>query len=212
MSINGINKENLKTISNLADRPQISAQELKEAFDNNSNLIADFINVILIPEINKIASDIPKTEAALLLKADKTEIPIKISDLEDDTNPENRISCAMYADTANVADIAAVATRATMDENGNIFHEVYVAKTELPVKISDLEDDSERHGFNVNFAHWAGTADVADMAGIATRDSLGNIINETYATKSQLSDLEASIELALDEIIAIQNSLIGGDS
>lgn len=43
------------------------------------------------------------------------------------------------------------------------------------------------------------------VCGKANRDSLGNVINETYATKAEVGD----IETALDGIIAIQNTLLG---
>ena len=51
-------------------------------------------------------------------------------------------------------------------------------------------------------------AEYAFGADFADRDGAGNIIIDTYATKKEVGD----IETALDNIITIQNTLIGGDS
>ena len=43
------------------------------------------------------------------------------------------------------------------------------------------------------------------ICGKANRDKLGNVINEFYATKEEVGD----ISTALDNIIAIDNALMG---
>ena len=52
----------------------------------------------------------------------------------------------------------------------------------------------------------SGQKPVVAEAAIATGDGSGNIITSTYATKAEVGN----IETALDGIIAIQNTLIGG--
>lgn len=52
----------------------------------------------------------------------------------------------------------------------------------------------------------------AYVANSAYMDGLGNIIDQIYATKDELAYRLDDIETALDGIISIQNSLIGGDS
>lgn len=71
------------------------------------------------------------------------------------------------------------------------------AKTEnVPTKLSDLEDDA-----TVEHALVADNAAVADTS---WADGLGNSINETYATKSELGDVEE----ALNDSIALCDSYI----
>lgn len=50
MSISKFN-ENVNIITSLPDKPTISASELKIAFDKGVNLIKEYLNTILIPEL-----------------------------------------------------------------------------------------------------------------------------------------------------------------
>ena len=74
---------------------------------------------------------------------------------------------------------------------------------EVPTKISELVDDTAQRPITR-----AGNCYQADFSDIAAKDYKGNIIHETYSTKSEVGNIEA----ALDGIIAIQNQLIGGAS
>ena len=59
-----------------------------------------------------------------------------------------------------------------------------------------------------SFECWEVYESSASLANVAKYDDEGNYIPDTYATKKEVGD----IETALDNIIAIQNSLIGGGS
>ena len=67
-------------------------------------------------------------------------------------------------------------------------------KTELPKKISDLEDDTSSSGTQVKwakeslFSNHAKFADNTDEAMYAVYDSESNNISETYATKAELTE------------------------
>lgn len=102
---------------------------------------------------------------------------------------------------------------------------------EVPVKISDLIDDTGDllNPKPIAYANHSKTSEYADKAETANvseesrRDSRGNIIYETYATKTTVSEIEESlgedisgieksigdIKTALDGIISIQNQFMG---
>lgn len=50
--------DNVSYISNLDDKPSISADELKRLFDKGSETIKRFINEVLIPEVEKGTTEI----------------------------------------------------------------------------------------------------------------------------------------------------------
>lgn len=50
--------DNVSIISNLDDKPSISADELKRLFDKGSETIKNFINEVLIPEVEKGTTEI----------------------------------------------------------------------------------------------------------------------------------------------------------
>lgn len=52
--------ENLNKVSSLPDRPTLQSDELKAIFDEAGNSIKDYINEILIDEIEKLISDTAK--------------------------------------------------------------------------------------------------------------------------------------------------------
>ncbi len=113
-----------------------------------------------------------------------------------------------------VANEADMADRAKADEYGNNIEQTYATKKEVIEEAPiDGQDYVRRDGewissndpVNGVVVFRAITADEADMA---YADGSGNNIEQTYATKDEVGN----IETALDNIIAIQNSLIGGDS
>ncbi|MCI8654268.1 MAG: hypothetical protein HFJ48_00080 [Clostridia bacterium] len=50
-------EENLNIIQSLPNKPTLEADELKTKFDKGSNGIKDYINNILIPEIEKLVKE-----------------------------------------------------------------------------------------------------------------------------------------------------------
>ncbi len=50
--------DNVSNISNLDDKPAISADELKRLFDRGSETIKKYINEILIPELQKSTTEV----------------------------------------------------------------------------------------------------------------------------------------------------------
>jgi len=50
--------ENVSNVSNLADKPSISADELKRIFDKGNETIKKYINEVLIPEVEKGTTEI----------------------------------------------------------------------------------------------------------------------------------------------------------
>ena len=65
------------------------------------------------------------------------------------------------------------------------------------------QDHISSSGLNDDTSYWKETPIVVDAS---AKDGLGNFIVDTYATKKEIGD----IETALDNIIAIQNMLMGG--
>ena len=54
--------DNLNIIQNLSNQPTENAQELKSKFDTAGNIIKNFLNEVIIPEIEEIASDYLKNK------------------------------------------------------------------------------------------------------------------------------------------------------
>lgn len=86
MSVNEF-QQNVKVISALADKPALSALELKAKFDEAPQAIKDYINKILVPAINNgtvtIVNDLTsggttKAGSAEMLKKLNTEKQAKI--------------------------------------------------------------------------------------------------------------------------------------
>lgn len=50
--------DNVSNISNLDDKPSLSADDLKKIFDKGSETIKKYINEILIPEVEKGTTEI----------------------------------------------------------------------------------------------------------------------------------------------------------
>lgn len=90
-----------------------------------------------------------------------------------------------------------------------------VVNLETSLDKVDNTPDSEKR---VAYARDAGWAESALRAGSANNadsamfDWNGNNIIDTYATKAEVSTALGNISTALDSIIAIQNSYIGGTS
>lgn len=58
--------ENLNKVSSLPDRPTLQPDELKGVFDEAGNSIKDYINEILIEELEKLFSDASKENKTIL--------------------------------------------------------------------------------------------------------------------------------------------------
>ena len=81
-----------------------------------------------------------------------------------------------------------------------------VTKAQIGLDKVDNTPDAKK---KVAYANGAGYAAGADTAGW---DDMGNYIYDTYATKGEVSTALGDISTALDSIIALQNSYIGGAS
>lgn len=77
--------------------------------------------------------------------------------------------------------------------------------SKIPVKISELVDDTKSNP--INFAISADGARIAGYSDCADKDFYGNYIHLTYATKEEVGNIES----VLDEIITLQNNLMGGE-
>lgn len=79
----------------------------------------------------------------------------------------------------------------------------------------DNTPDAEKsvaYATDAGYAEHAQNADSAVSADSAMSDFDGNNIVDTYATKAELSTALGDISTTLDNIIALQNSYIGGTS
>lgn len=90
---------------------------------------------------------------------------------------------------------AAVAVK---DANGRVIDTTYATKTELSTKTSTLDDKITNIESGATKVGSASTADSATAATKATQDAKGNVIDTTYATKTQL-------KAATDDITKIKN-------
>lgn len=85
-------------------------------------------------------------------------------------------------------------------------------KTLTPkIDFSSHLQDLEEGRFVVRDAKYAEKAEFASEAQFAISDYNGNIIHETYATKSEVAEQLGDINTALDSIITAQELIIGGD-
>ena len=149
--------------------------------------------------------------------------PISVSKIANELNPategyvEEKIldlvqgrRVVRYADDAERALQAEFAVKAERDAKNQVIHETYTSKSEFNDHRQDLEEGRfvVRDAQNAEKAEFADKALWADNASIAYRDMFNNPIHETYATKGEVGD----INTALDSILAIQNTLIGGDA
>ena len=57
--------QNLNTIQSLADKPAISAKDLKAAFDDAANKIKTYINETLLPELNTALTDLEDEDSSV---------------------------------------------------------------------------------------------------------------------------------------------------
>lgn len=154
---------------------------------------------------------------------------------------DNIINGNTRVERANMAESATRSDKADADSLGNLFQDHYATKAEIGDRSTLYDSPNDdlvtaiNHAWN-NGESARGIAEnaqnSADSANIelgtlkngltsgvflvgnsqhadrADMDSQGNVINEHYATKAEIGN----IETALDNIIAIQNSLIGGGS
>lgn len=149
--------------------------------------------------------------------------PISVSKIANELNPategyvEEKIldlvqgrRIVRYADGAEEARQAEFAVTAEHDVKNQVIHKTYLQKDEFNLHLQDLDEGKfvVKDAKNAENAEFADRALWADNASIAYRDMFNNPIHETYATKGEVGD----INTALDSILAIQNSLIGGDA
>ena len=112
---------------------------------------------------------------------------------------------AEYAEKRELQDIVdgkttvALARAAGYDIYGNSIVEHYATKESIEITIDTINNALTSGDTIVATAHAAAKAET---------DWNNNVIHTTYATKAEIGD----IETALDGIIAIQNTLIGGGS
>lgn len=98
----------------------------KEEADNVGNALADAI----LKTVEQDYYNSKQIDDALNRKADKTEVPVKISDLTDDTEVAEAIKCAKEAQEA------------IADGKGRLIHVTYATKEELTAAIGEaLEGD-----------------------------------------------------------------------
>ncbi|MBQ2743387.1 MAG: hypothetical protein IJF32_11365 [Oscillospiraceae bacterium] len=200
------------------------ASLFKAVLDRFSDYVTTSVfNTLLESKVDKIqgkglsANDYTDEEKAEH-KTMATSFPdlVKKSDLS-----EAYVARSHSCDVADAALNAQRADNAIADFNGNIIHDTYVTKEELPEA-------------SVFFAEWS---EFADTSNKAICDENGNTIHEVYATKQglesamqdsdavyqvQFDSINASIgdiSSALDSVIAsqesilaMQNALIGGDA
>lgn len=116
-----------------------------------------------------------------------------------------KVDLTEYASKKSVEDIVSGKThvgfayKAFYDNYGNDIHQYYASKDNLGVAIDALTNQLTSGSLIVNTAQNSAKAET---------DWNNNVIHTTYATKAEVGD----IETALDNIIAIQNTLIGGGS
>lgn len=128
-----------------------------------------------------------------------TQAQTAVTQTEESKSEAINAAKAASASAANAEESAqsaqSAATRA--EEAAKRAEQAGGGSVEVPTKISDLEDDTE-----IEMGPRVHAADAALC------DLLGRFIPDTYATKEEVGD----IETALDGIIALQNSYIGGDA
>lgn len=98
-------------------------------------------------------------------------------------------------------------------EDKNNPHNVTAAQLGLD-KVDNTSDEEKRvlYAQDAGYAEHAQRAGSAEAADSALYDFDGNNIADTYATKGEVSAALGDISSALDSIIALQNSYIGGTS
>lgn len=159
----------------------------------NPNVEGDDVQLLEASDIVQELSDATdKVPSAKLLNTEITKVSGFFQNITEGVTPVNYAKVANNSQHANTADEA---DRATHDDNGNVIHDYYVPTHWF----QDLEEG--RRGVK-----YAETADEA------TYDDGGNNIRETYATKAEVTEQLGNIDTALDNILAIQNTLIGGDA
>jgi hypothetical protein len=120
---------------------------------------------------------------------------------------------------AQTAESAAEATKAERDAHGTVIHENYTSKAEFSCYRQDIDEGRTRivvKDANGNIPLDDDETAIQDrmfvaVSGAAVSYHLDDVldnISRTYATKGEVGD----INTALDSILAIQNSLIGGDA
>ena len=138
----------------------------------------------------------------------KDEVPKKISELVDDTTKDDYIN---WAENSYNASMANIAKNAQCDGMDNVIHEVYATKDSVPTKLSQLVDDTTELK-PIQYANESNYAKLADKASSAECDKHGNDIYETYASVRYVNDNLGDVNAALEEIISLQDQLIGGVS
>ncbi len=159
--------------------------------------------------------------------------PISVSKIANELNPategyvEEKIldlvqgrRIVRYADDAEMARQAEFAVNAERDAHGTVIHENYTSKSEFISHLQDIDEGRTRivvKDANGNIPLLGDDeTTIQDRLYVAVSgaavsnhlDDVLDIIGRTYATKDEVGD----INTALDSILAIQNSLIGGDA
>ncbi len=116
-------------------------------------------------------------------------------------------------DMLNVAAVAELEKHTVLSDNPH-----RVTATQIGLGNVDNTPDSKKNVAYAQEAWHADSAGIADSAGSATfadfayADWNGNTLEDWYATKQELNTAVGNIEAALDGIITVQNTLIGGDA
>lgn len=115
-----------------------------------------------------------------------------------DTEPESDLASIWMKESRTDGEISLLT-------DGDITQELSDAEDKIPsvAVVNKLATDLENGNIIPRCAYESTTA-----AG----DELGRSIHETYATQAEVSEQMGDVEAALDGIIAIQNTLIGGDA
>lgn len=136
----------------------------------------------------------PTGEEISLLTADDI-----VQELSDDADkiPSVAVVNKLVTDLEDGNITAHQAESATNDAEGNNIQETYATKDDVAETYATKDDVAETY---------ATKSEVSET--YATKTD----VDETYATKDEVSEQMGDIDTALDSIIAIQNSLMGGES
>lgn len=159
--------------------------------------------------------------------------PISVSKIADELNPategyvEEKIldivqgrRVVQYSYNAQSAESAYEAHHTERDAKDNVIHETYTSKTEFNSHLQDIDEGRTRvvvRDSNGNIPLLGDDETTIQdrlyvaVSGAAVSYHLDDVLDNismTYATKDEVGD----INTALDSILAIQNTLIGGDA
>ncbi len=128
--------DNLNIIGSLPDKPSMTAEELKQSFDEASGLIKEYLNTVLTSEIDALISGI---------QSGKIDVSKIVNDLT--TGGANKVASAEMVKSLNnsKANTSHTHTKSQISDFSHNHDDRYYTETEVNTKLNGKANTSHTH-------------------------------------------------------------------